>query len=69
MKKEIIKKLEEYHKEQGVIFLSQEDAISYFRGLVEIIESFAEKPKTEQYQCQSYVEGSEVIDCACGKCF
>jgi hypothetical protein len=25
--------------------------------------------KTDQYKCQSYVEGSKVIDCTCGKCF
>ena len=24
---------------------------------------------TEQYRCQSYVEGGELKDCTCGKCF
>lgn len=69
MKEEIIKKLSDYHREQGVAFLSERDALDYFKGLVELIESFLEKPKTEQYQCQSYVEGGKVIDCTCGKCF
>lgn len=36
---EILKKLEEYHRQQGVAFLSQKDAVDYFRGLVELIES------------------------------
>lgn len=24
--------------------------------------------KTEQYQCKSYYEGKELLDCTCGKC-
>lgn len=24
--------------------------------------------KTEQYQCKSYFEGTELLDCTCGKC-
>lgn len=39
-REEIIKKLGEYHREQGVLFMSEEDAVNYFRGLVDLIESF-----------------------------
>ena len=28
-----------------------------------------EAKKVEQYQCQSVVEGGEVKNCTCGKCF
>jgi len=38
MKEQIIKKLEQYHKEQGIVFLSEKDAVDYFSGLVELIE-------------------------------
>jgi nucleoid DNA-binding protein len=38
-KKEIMQKLGEYHKQQGIVFLSQKDAEDYFKGLVDLIES------------------------------
>lgn len=43
MKTEILNKLEEYHKLQGVAFLSEKDAEDYFRGLTLIVEMFYQK--------------------------
>ncbi len=42
MKEEIIKKLGEYHKIQGVVFLSRQEELDYFKGLVELIENIIE---------------------------
>lgn len=42
MKEEIIKKLSEYHKEQGIAFISEADALDYFKGLVELIENLVD---------------------------
>lgn len=39
MKGIILDKLREFHKEQGVAFLSEKEAEEYFQGLVELIES------------------------------
>jgi hypothetical protein len=38
MKMELIKKLQKYCNKQGIIFTSEEDAIEYYKGLVEILE-------------------------------
>jgi len=50
MKKEIMEKLQKYHQQQGIAFLSKDDAEDYFKGLVEIVEDFAfnNKPITSQ---------------------
>ena len=40
MKEEILKKLEEYHRIQGIAFLSPKDAEDYFMGLTNIVEGF-----------------------------
>lgn len=42
-----MKKLELFHQEQGVAFLSEEDAISYYKGLVELIEEMVNKTEHE----------------------
>ena len=43
MKKIIIEKLKELHKEQCVVFTTEEDAMGYYMRLVELIESFLNK--------------------------
>ena len=43
MKTEIIEKLKELHKEQGIVFTTEEDAMGYYKRLVELIESFFPK--------------------------
>ena len=40
MKGEILQKLNEFHKLQGVAFMSQNDSEDYFRGLTTLIEFF-----------------------------
>lgn len=37
---EILKRLEEFHKNQGVAFLTKKDAVDYFRGLTDLIYWF-----------------------------
>ena len=41
MKEEIMNKLKDFTKEQGILFTSEKDAEEYYRGLVEIIEDLA----------------------------
>ena len=41
MKKKIMKMLAEYHTKQGVLFLSEEDAEKYFRGLTDSMYAVA----------------------------
>ena len=54
MKEEIMQKLNEYHRNQGIAFLNEKDSLDYFKGLVEILE--AEKIKfmfEKSGQCSS----------------
>lgn len=43
MKEKIIKKIEDYHRKQGIAFLSTKDAEDYFKGLVDLIESIIQE--------------------------
>ena len=38
-----MKKLAEYHRKQGIAFISEKDAEDYFAGLVDLIEEFRNK--------------------------
>lgn len=40
MKEDIMNTLAEYHKNQGIVFMSEEEAIDYYKGLVELLEQF-----------------------------
>jgi hypothetical protein len=40
MREEILQKLNEFHKVQGVAFMSESDSEDYFRGLTTLIEFF-----------------------------
>lgn len=37
-REEMIEMLGNYHKQQGVVFLSEQDATDYFKGLIELFE-------------------------------
>lgn len=39
MREKILNKLQIYHRKQGVAFLSEKEAVNYFKGLVELIEN------------------------------
>lgn len=56
MKTEILKKLEEYHKFQGISFLSEKDAANYFSGLVTIVQMYYQTGR-----CDALKEGLEII--------
>lgn len=56
MKTEILNKLEEYHKLQGVSFLSEKDAEDYFRGLVTIVEMYYQTGR-----CDALKESIEIM--------
>ena len=45
MKEEIIENLKELHAEHGIQFTSEEDKLSYYKELVELIEALVMKYK------------------------
>ena len=45
------------------------EIIEKMNDLIDISNGEKEDEHLEQYQCQSIVEGGEVKNCSCGKCF
>lgn len=56
-KLDIIKALEGYGKEEGITFLSEEDAVKYWGGLVDIIEGLTSQAKNDEDTFQIAVMG------------